>query len=692
MPGKPIKIGPFVGGLNNISTAGESKDNEVVEMVNYEVGLDTALASRPPIEVVNGTALTLANQWDVLGIYRINTGNWYVIVNVPTGATTYDIKGFPLGDFTSISPLSIKTTTGLNNKVVSFVQYNDWCYFNVAVGATDTGFRYKIGSGAVSLAAMPRGNAMVSWEDRLWISATGDNTTGNYVYFSTVDGTGPHPETWNTSVDFFNTDPGSGGLNTALLPLTSALLIFKEDATYRFTFPTAPKNGDLSNISRQIGAAGPTSVCAFENYSFIYDQGKVYELINTKFTQLNRNVDFGKGVGDTVDALAPGVDMSIVSRRILIRYYNRMFAYGIDTQTWSEWTSVSGSPSKFIELPADSASANPSVYLAASRGSTQSVGVNQIDDPNFSDASKNIGRLTQANLNGSGVINASVATITKTGAGFPTLYLNETGGTADFDIPVSPGQRWTITATISSTTTVTDKARVIYTFLNRDGSTTQTISNITSLNVPNLSQPITIPANAILMNIQFGVSATASVGDVVTLTNPVFIRTNQSSPVSLMRLIDQYQNTTAVEYINCWVKTKAYDYSANTVFKRLFLWALDVKTPRAIEMQAIPLGKKTTVTWDDLEMYSWDQLEAGTWDNPLKWKNISTTVIDNTEGLIDISDNGRFVVKAEKSLRFRQIQYAVKMSTLGNADSGPAKLFSLTSYTRAGEMVVEKAT
>jgi hypothetical protein len=147
-----------------------------------------------------------------------------------------------------------------------------------------------------------------------------------------------------------------------------------------------------------------------------------------------------------------------------------------------------------------------------------------------------------------------------------------------------------------------------------------------------------------------------------------------------------------MEYIECYVKTKAYDYQANSVFKRLFLWGLDVKTTRPIEMQAIPLGRKQSVTWDDLEAYTWDQLEAGTWDNPLSWLGISNTVIDMTDQISDVSENGRFFVKALKSLRFRQIQYAAKLTTLGNSDTGPAKLFSLTTYTKASQMVVDKAT
>lgn len=690
MPGQPVKIGPFVGGLNNVSLAGESKDTEVVELINFELSLDTSLISRPPIEVINGTASNLANQWDVLGIFRVTSLLWYVVVNVPVSATDYDIRAYPLGDFSGV-PVAIKTTTSLANKVVAYVQYNDWAYFNVAEGATDTGFRWKIGT-LTAIAAMPRGKVLVSWEDRLWITGSGLATTGNFVWFSTVDATGPKPEIWNTAVDFFNADPGSGGLNTALLPLTNTLLIFKEDATYRFSFPSSPKAGDLSSMSRQIGAATANSVVAFESYAFIYDQGRVYELINTRFTQINMNVDFRNSAPGSVDAVTSGVDISVINRRLLVRYFSTLYSYSIDTRTWSQWQSISGTPGKFHELPSDSASANPSTYVAASRGVTQSVLDNEIIDPSFADLGISTKRTILPNTLGTCTFNAGIMTLAKTGAGFPEVCLSESGVVSDYGIPVSPSQKWLFTGTVSSTNAAANKLQINYNFLYRDGSTSTTSVNILAADVPSLSDEVIIPANAILMNVSIKMGSDASVGNIVTLTNPLFVRSNTASPVSLLRMIDQYQNTTAVEYIECWMKSKAYDYQANSVFKRLFLWGLDVKTTRRIEMSAMPLGRKLSSTWDDLETYTWDGLETGTAENPLSFLGISNTIIDTLDDVIDVSENGRFFVKALKSLRFRQIQYAVKLTTLGNAETGPTKLFSLTSYTKAGQMVVDKAT
>ena len=689
MPGSPVKIGPFVGGLNNVSLAGESKDNEVVELINFELALDTSLISRPPIENVVGTIANTINRWEVLGIYRITAGDWYVIVNKPTGTTTYDVNAYPLGDF-SVSPTTIKTTTGLANKLVSFAQYNDWCYFNVAVGASDTGFRWKNGSAVAAIATMPRGSVMVSWKDRLWVTGTGSATDGNYVWFSTVDGTGPHPETWNTSVDFFNTDPGSGGLNTALLPLTNSILIFKEDATYRFTFPAAPKNGEVVNLSRQVGAAGPTSVIGFESYCYIYDQGRVYELINQKFSQINLNVNFTTAP-DSPDADAPGVDLSVVNRRLVVRYFNTVYSYSVDTRTWSQWKTENGTPGKFYEIPTDSSSSSPSTYVAASKGLTLLPGDNRIIDPGFIDEQINSDRLIGPSLAGGATISNGVITLTKTGSGFPEVFLSRVG-TQSPDIPVGPLQKVTVTATVTSTVAGTGKLHMIGNYLLKDGTIVTNTFTPVAADLPSLTHEYLIPSTAVLMTVSFRVASTAAVGDVLTITNPTLTRSSVASPTSIMRLIDQYQNTTIVEYMECWIKTKAYDYQANSVFKRLFLWGLDIKTMRPVEMQAIPLGKKQPVTWDELESYTWDQLEAGTWDNPLSWLGLSTTIVDTSGEISDVSENGRFFIKALKSLRFRQIQYAVKMSTFGNQETGPVKIFSLTSYTKASQMVVDKAT
>ena len=694
MPGQPVQIGPFVGGLNNVSTSGEARDNEVVELVNLEVGLDTSLTSRPPIEAISGTFVSQPNGWEVLGIYRLTSSSWYLIVEKPTGATTWDILAYPQGDFTA-TPVAIKTVTGVNNKIVKMVQYNDYVYFNVATGASDTGGRWKTGGSYSAISTMPRGTAMVVWKDRIWITGSGTSADGNYIWFSTVDSTGPKPDTYNTSTDFINVSPGQGGMNTALLALSGALLIFKEDATFRFSFPSKPASGIIETLGFNIGCATANSVVGFDNYCFVYDQGRVYEVQNQQFNQINLNVKF-QTADNSPDATAPGIDMSVVNRRIVIRYLNTIYAYAVDTKTWSQWQVIAGTPGKFFEIPTDSASASPSSYIAASEGTTQLAGDNRIVDPAFEDTDLNIKRTAGGTK---AVISGTTVTLTADGI----VHLNATGKNSylssstidseDYNIPVGPGQQFTFTATGATTAVSTNQGKLTFSFLRKDGTVTSTTIDLVAADFPNISKSTTVPDNAILMAVSVGTGTSQTAASTTSYTSPNITRSSgASSPVGLLKLTEAYSNAPALEFIECWVKTKSYDYQANSVFKRLFLWGADIKTPRPIEAYAYPLGRQNLPTWDDLENYTWDQLEAGTWDNPLSWLGSNKSVIDDVEAQVDISDNGRYFLKLGQSMRFRQIQYAIRMTTLGNAETGPVKLFSLTTYTAARQLVVDKAT
>ena len=690
-----FKLGPFVGGLNNVSQAGESKDNEVVELINFEVGLDTSLISRPPIEVVAGTSQASGtNQWDVLGIYRNTVSDWYLIVNKPKNATDYDVAAYPLGDFTA-SPTIITTTLGIANKFVQMAQYTNYAYFNVGPSSTSTGGRWTKGGSYAAISSMPKGNVLIPWRDRLWVANTGQATDGNRVWFSAVDATGPHPETWNTSTDFFDVGPGSGGLVTTLQPLQGYLEIFKEGATWRFSFRSSPKDGIQEQISPNVGAAGPTSVVGFENYCFVYSQGRVYKHINQIFDQININVKFN-AASDAPDGTAPNVDLSLVNRRLLVRYQNSIYAYAIDSLTWSQWSCVGGTPGKFFELPVDPASATPSTYCAASRGTQQLVGLNKIVDPTFTNTSINNARQTNPNLTGTSSVSGGVFSITKNNTGFPELFLNKSGQSSEYDIPVASLQQFVFAATVSSTDSGTNKFIVNYNFLLRSGSTSTVSYTALLADIPNLSNTVTVPDTAILMNVSIKIAGTSPNPTTVTVQNPSVTRKAVASPTSIMRLTETqnqlYQNTTAIEYIRCYVKTKAYDYQANSTYKRLHTWGADVKTTRDIERWAIPLGKNFTLTWDQLEVYTWDQLEAGTWNNPLSWQNSSFTIDNILTAVGDISENGRFFTKAPNSLRFRQIQFALQLTTLGNSDTGPCKVFSLTTYTSSKEFVSQAAT
>src|SRR4030095_1153515 len=238
MPGKPVAVGPFKGGPNNVSVSGEAQDSEVVDLINMEVSEDSSLRSRPPFEYLDGTYLgngtTVSGKWQGLGIYRYSATEWYLIAVKPTGLTTADVIAVLNADFSN-SPIVIKSigTTAVN-KVTAFAQIDDVAYFCMGPTSSILGFKWVKGSAASDITNMPKGTCMVSWKSRLWIAGTNASDKSSRMYYSTIDTVGYKPDVWTTTTDYFDVAAGEGGFISALLPLNSNMLVFKNDGTWRF--------------------------------------------------------------------------------------------------------------------------------------------------------------------------------------------------------------------------------------------------------------------------------------------------------------------------------------------------------------------------------------------------------------------------------------------------------------------------
>lgn len=660
MPGKPIKIGPFTGGLNNISTAGESQDNELVELVNLEVARDESLTSRPPITIIPGSDQYYVGGnadmgWEVLGIYRVSSTEWYLVImsgTTESSVTDFVIKAYPNGEVggPAEAAIIIKNFTGVNNKVTGMTQFKDELFFITAPGSSMSGFSWKKGAVATDR-PLPKGTLLMSWKTRLWVSGTLSGANADRIWFSFVGETGPDPYKWEATA-FFDVAPGEGGFITALIPSFNNLIVFKNDGTWRFSYPSSPKSGSIDKISGQVGAASKYSVVEFENFIYVYDQGYVYELVNSNFSQLNSFVRF-KEDPLAVDGNAPGVELSIVNRRLVIRYFNALYVFSVATKAWSMWRTFNGVPGRFQELPVNSARADPGVYIAASRGVTQNQTLNMLQS-------------------------SSTATVTENTEIFLT-----SDGTDIFEIPVTPYQKYEFSyTTLEQTGEGTAGYRIR--FLKNDGSTSMVNYPLTI----GKTQTVSAPTGALLAQISIYTDTVTFVASDIS-----FSRLGVPSPSTLLKITDEYESVPyPVEYIECSMLTKTYDYQAATSFKRLFYWGADLVTPRAILAEARPVGRKNTVTWGDMGKYTWGELSKGTWGNPLSWVNRSTKVVSVTSENLDVSENGRFYVKLKKNLRFRQIAFYLKLTTLGNASTGPAKIFALTTLVNPKKETIDTVT
>jgi hypothetical protein len=222
-------------------------------------------------------------------------------------------------------------------------------------------------------------------------------------------------------------------------------------------------------------------------------------------------------------------------------------------------------------------------------------------------------------------------------------------------------------------------------FLMKDG----TVNSISSTNFSAgaFSYTFTAPVDALQCYVYF-FNSNPAVGYTETLSNIAISRTADSAPVNLLTIKDEYEAaSSSVEYIECIVRTKSYDYQAPTVRKRLFWWAIDAKTNQGVTTRTIPIAKAAPVTWGDLSAYTHAELSFGTWGSPLSFLNPTLIIHDEHDVSNSATENGRVAIKNDKGLRFRQISFEVTMKTFGNANTGPAKLFSLTSYVLPKEKV-----
>jgi hypothetical protein len=133
--------------------------------------------------------------------------------------------------------------------------------------------------------------------------------------------------------------------------------------------------------------------------------------------------------------------------------------------------------------------------------------------------------------------------------------------------------------------------------------------------------------------------------------------------------------------IDLSVTSKAYDVGLSHRFKRLMHWGIDCITSRDVSGTLFPFSIAYRVTWAQLHAYAWHTLN--TWGYPLF--EIPDTIVTQPQD----SGLARRFIRFPRSLRFRLVQFKIDMKTAGNTTDGPARLYSLTAFIAAKELVSE---
>jgi len=322
MPGAPIQVGPFIGGLNTFSDPTAIADNELVECVNFELDLDGSLKSRPPIEDL-GVDFPLQSTGDIefLGTYEVSATLNYLIASDSVSKTYY---------FNGTAWVLITDTVA----AAGFVQFDDKAWLVAPVGSTNPGGYWTVSGGFTADSDMPKGELIVTFKDRLWVAEGRDSTNqGTRLYRSR---TLADPALWPTVTDFVDIGVGDGQNIVQLAVYFNTLLIFRTNSIYGLQYTSDPAAAVVSLVVPNVGLSSRYAITQFESdIYFMYDD-RAYEFTNNRASQINVKTPFKATV---TTGFHNDYAVSEFNRRIIFTYFNKMFVYSLRTRAWTTWES-----------------------------------------------------------------------------------------------------------------------------------------------------------------------------------------------------------------------------------------------------------------------------------------------------------------------------------------------------------------
>lgn len=318
-----IRIGPFVGGLNTLSSQSSIDDLELHRMLNFENDKDGSLVSRPPIftPTLVGGGAGADPDITLLGYYvEAGTGNRYLIGSSESIDRTYYLIG---------SNWTVITTDFAASAVI---QFRDELWVLAPEGyATGISGTWDPVGGFSAMANMPSGSAIVANKERLWIAAGKSAlTNGSRVWVSDLSA---GAVIWDG--DFINVSQGDGQNVVDLAIIYNDLVVFKERSTYRFSYGADVSTGAVSRISGSIGVTDVGCWAAYENQLFVLFDDNVYEFTNYIYTRINYTVPLEGYL--PASQFKHSHALSVWADRVFVSFYGQTMVYNLMTRTWCEW-------------------------------------------------------------------------------------------------------------------------------------------------------------------------------------------------------------------------------------------------------------------------------------------------------------------------------------------------------------------
>lgn len=322
-----IRVGPFVGGLNTLSSQSSIDDLELHQMLNFENDRDGSLVSRPPIFTPEITGSS-AGDMSILGYFvEASTGNRYLIGSNSDTDRTYYLTGTTWNLLTS------------DFAATACIQFRDELWLLAPpFYAAGSGGTWNPSTVFTPVANMPSGEAIVANKERLWIApGKGATSNGSRVWVSDLSG---GALVWDG--DFFNVSQGDGQNVVDLAVVYNDLVIFKQRSTYRFSFGADVSTGQVSRISDSIGVTDVHCWGSYENQLFVLFDDNVYEFTNYIYTRINYTIPL-EGYMSSSNFKHTHC-LSVWADRVFVSFYGQTMVYNLMTRTWCEWRRFWGSP------------------------------------------------------------------------------------------------------------------------------------------------------------------------------------------------------------------------------------------------------------------------------------------------------------------------------------------------------------
>lgn len=346
MPGSPVKIGPFTGGLNTYSDPTMIADGECADLINLDIDLDGSLINRPSIKV----ALSSGGLGAVLlGTYVSDTEIYYIIRDAANVVRAHTISS------------GVPFVTIVTADISGVVQYMNKLWLIAKPGGITNGGSWDPVAGFTSVPAVPRGESAAIYKERLFIGSGPLATNGNRVNFSNP----ANFSLWTPGTDFFDVANGDGQFIVKLFTFKGNIAIFKNRSTYIFGYDATPAKGQVEIVNSSIGLSARTAFVEFENVLYVVFGSLVYSIQNWNWDIINVKVQFVQ-YNSKSRISSSDVSLSIVGNRLICRYFDNHYVYGLRTKAWSVWrfNKADYDPSFWMRHPNIDAATSNIIYVA----------------------------------------------------------------------------------------------------------------------------------------------------------------------------------------------------------------------------------------------------------------------------------------------------------------------------------------